>query len=197
MDKIRVLSGAQLKYIAFLSMLIDHVNKALIYPNLNGGLLLKISDLFDVLGRIAFPLFAFFIVEGFFKTRSRKKYLLNLLIFGVISEVPFDMFTTRTFFNPRYNNVLFALALSLVFLSVDYDYHAILIVYFLYVFYNKPILSCVFGYLSIFKEVWALLGFGFILMYNGKRGRQNKMINYWFYPVHILILGILRMVFNI
>ena len=114
LDKIRVLSGAQLKYIAFLSMLIDHVNKALIYPNLNGGLLLKISDLFDVLGRIAFPLFAFFIVEGFFKTRSRKKYLLNLLIFGVISEVPFDMFTTRTFFNPRYNNVLFALALSLV-----------------------------------------------------------------------------------
>ena len=233
LDRIRVFSGAQLKYIAFLSMLIDHVNKALIYPYLNGGLLLKISDLFDVLGRIAFPLFAFFIVEGFFKTRSRKKYLLNLLIFGVISEVPFDMFTTRTFFNPRYNNVLFALALSLVtiwiidtlkiklekiprflwylttvlilavmciislFLSVGYDYHAILIVYFLYVFYNKPILSCVFGYLSIFKEVWALLGFGFILMYNGKRGRQNKMINYWFYPVHILILGILRMVFNI
>ena len=226
LDRIRVFSGAQLKYIAFLSMLIDHVNKALIYPYLNGGLLLKISDLFDVLGRIAFPLFAFFIVEGFFKTRSRKKYLLNLLIFGVISEVPFDMFTTRTFFNPRYNNVLFALALSLVtiwiidtlkiklekipgyveewmgiqeflFLSVDYDYHAILIVYFLYVFYNKPILSCVFGYLSIFKEIWALLGFGFILMYNGKRGRQNKMINYWFYPVHILILGILRMVFNI
>lgn len=36
LDKIRVLSGAQLKYIAFLSMLIDHVNKALIYPNLNG-----------------------------------------------------------------------------------------------------------------------------------------------------------------
>ena len=81
LDRIRVFSGAQLKYIAFLSMLIDHVNKALIYPYLNGGLLLKISDLFDVLGRIAFPLFAFFIVEGFFKTRSRKKYLLNLLIF--------------------------------------------------------------------------------------------------------------------
>ena len=193
LDKIRVLSGAQLKYIAFLSMLIDHVNKALIYPNLNGGLLLKISDLFDVLGRIAFPLFAFFIVEGFFKTRSRKKYLLNLLIFGVISEVPFDMFTTRTFYNPRSNNVLFALALSLVTIWIIDT----LKIYFLYVFYNKPILSCVFGYLSIFKEVWALLGFGFILMYNGKRGRQNKMINYWFYPVHILILGILRMVFNI
>ncbi len=49
LDKIRILSGAQLKYIAFLSMLIDHVNKALIYPNLNGGILLHISDLFDIL----------------------------------------------------------------------------------------------------------------------------------------------------
>ena len=79
LDNIKLLSGAQLKYIAFLSMLIDHVNKALIYPILDGGLLLEISDFFDVIGRIAFPLFAFFIVEGFFKTKSRKKYLANLL----------------------------------------------------------------------------------------------------------------------
>lgn len=44
LDNIKLLSGAQLKYIAFLSMLIDHVNKALIYPILDGGLLLEISD---------------------------------------------------------------------------------------------------------------------------------------------------------
>ena len=79
LDRIRVFSGAQLKYIAFLSMLIDHVNKALIYPILDGGLLLEISDFFDVIGRIAFPLFAFFIVEGFFKTKSRKNNLLRRL----------------------------------------------------------------------------------------------------------------------
>lgn len=230
LDKIRILSGAQLKYIAFLSMLIDHVNKALIYPNLNGGMLLHISDLFDILGRIAFPLFAFFIVEGYFKTRNRKKYLLNLLIFGVISEVPFDMFTSATFFNPRFNNVMFSLALCLItiwiidvlktkmprilwyfisliivavmclvamFLAVDYDYHAIIIVYLLYVLYNKPVLSVILGYLSIIKEFWAFLGFGFILMYNGERGKQSKILNYCFYPVHLLILGLLRMWLNI
>lgn len=230
LDKIRILSGAQLKYIAFLSMLIDHVNKALIYPNLNGGILLHISDLFDILGRIAFPLFAFFIVEGYFKTRNRKKYLLNLLIFGVISEVPFDMFTSATFFNPRFNNVMFSLALCLItiwiidilktkmprilwyfisliivavmclvamFLAVDYDYHAIIIVYLLYVLYNKPVLSVILGYLSIIKELWAFLGFGFILMYNGERGKQSKILNYCFYPVHLLILGLLRMWLNI
>lgn len=230
LDKIRILSGAQLKYIAFLSMLIDHVNKALIYPNLNGGMLLHISDLFDILGRIAFPLFAFFIVEGYFKTRNRKKYLLNLLIFGVISEVPFDMFTSSTFFNPRFNNVMFSLALCLItiwiidvlktkmprilwyfisliivavmclvamFLAVDYDYHAIIIVYLLYVLYNKPVLSVILGYLSIIKELWAFLGFGFILIYNGERGKQSKILNYCFYPVHLLILGLLRMWLNI
>ena len=64
-----------IKYIAFTSMLIDHVNKALIYPNLNGGILLVISDIFDVLGRIAFPIFMFLLIEGYFRTTNRWKYL--------------------------------------------------------------------------------------------------------------------------
>ena len=97
-------------------MLIDHINKALIYPNLtsNYGSLTTLSNIFDKIGRIAFPLFCFLLVEGFFKTRNRKKYLLNLLIFGVISEVPFDMFTTASYFNMNWNNVMFSLALVLV-----------------------------------------------------------------------------------
>lgn len=113
-NKIKVLSGAQLKYIAFLSMLIDHTNKALIYPNLNGGRLNTVSNIFDIIGRIAFPIFAFLLVEGFFKTRSRTKYLATLLVFGVISEVPFDLFTTKQFFEPNWNNIMFTLALMLV-----------------------------------------------------------------------------------
>ena len=48
MNKLKTLSGAQLKYIAFTTMLIDHVNKALIYPNLNGGILLVISEKFHM-----------------------------------------------------------------------------------------------------------------------------------------------------
>ena len=71
MNRRKILSGAQLKYIAFTSMLIDHVNKALIYPNLNGGILLVISDIFDVLGRIAFPIFMFLLIEGYFRTTNR------------------------------------------------------------------------------------------------------------------------------
>lgn len=228
--KIQFLSGAWLKYIAIISMIIDHTNKALIYPYLTSanGFLTTLSNIFDIIGRIAFPLFCFFLVEGFFKTRSRKKYLLNLLIFGVISEVPFDMFTTASFFNTNWQNVMFTLALVLVtvwiidilkakmqnkpkaiwyvvsllivgvmcivsmLLSVDYEHHAILIGYFFYLFHDMPIFAILFGYASMYESPWALLGFGLTLTYNGERGRQNKMLNYWFYPIHMLILGILR-----
>ena len=238
-SKIRVFSGAQLKYIAFLSMLIDHVNKALMYPLLTeNGFLRYVSDVFDILGRVAFPIFMFFLVEGFFKTGNRFKYLLNLIIFGIISEIiseiPFDLFQSAVLFQPNSNNVMFTLALALVMIWVidelkvpksyiippvlwfpvsiiivitvcllsmiwglDYEYHGILIAYFFYIFRNNPILSIIGGYLSIFKTPWALLGFGLTLTYNGKRGKQNKILNYLFYPVHLLILGLLRLYFKI
>ena len=113
--KFQILNGAQLKYIAFASMLIDHINKALIWPNLEGGGVLQfISSIFDVIGRIAFPLFSFFIVEGFFRTHDKKKYLLHLLFFAVISEIPYDMFSSKVILEFRLNNVLFSLALSLI-----------------------------------------------------------------------------------
>ena len=232
LKKFQIFNGAQLKYIAFISMLIDHANNALITPLLDGqGFLLHLSNLFSILGRIAFPIFVFFIVEGFFKTRNRKKYLLALLVFGLISEVPFDMFTSRTFFDPNWNNMMFTLALCLVTiwlvdilktkinkrllwyivsiiivaifafmamqLSLDYDYHAIVVAYLFYIFYDRPILGAGLGYLSIIKELYSFLGFAMTLTYNGERGRQYKWFNYLFYPVHILILGLLRFYFNI
>ncbi len=242
LQRLQMFSGAQLKYIAFTSMLIDHVNKALLYPYLNNDFLMHLSNLFDILGRIAFPLFAFLLVEGFFHTHNRWKYLGTLLLFGVISEVPFDMFTTKEFVNFRWNNVMFTLAFMLVTIwlvdalreklenktegeekrvgnelngrtvlwyalsllivagmclaammaSLDYDYHGILIAYFFYLLQRRPLLRILCGYLSMVKEVWSLLGFGLTLTYNGERGRQNKLLNYLFYPVHLLILGLLR-----
>lgn len=56
--KVQCLNGAQLKAVAFFSMLLDHVNNALLVPILEGkGFLLQISNLLSILGRIAFPLF--------------------------------------------------------------------------------------------------------------------------------------------
>ena len=99
LKKLQIFNGSQLKYLAFASMLIDHVNNALITPYLNGqGFLLHLSNLFSILGRIAFPLFVFFLVEGFFKTSNRMKYLIMLLILGVISEVPFELVYIKNLF---------------------------------------------------------------------------------------------------
>ena len=108
------MSGAKLKYIAFASMFIDHVNKAILYPNINGRTSLVISDLFDIIGRIAFPIFMFLLVEGYFKTKNRWKYLGYLVVFGIISEIPFDMFTSGTYYSPHWNNIMFTLAFTMV-----------------------------------------------------------------------------------
>lgn len=166
-ERIKIFSGAKLKYIAFASMLIDHFNKAIIYPNLDGGLFNRISDLFDILGRIAFPIFIFLLIEGYFHTRNKWKYLGTLLLFGIISEVPFDMCTSAVLFEPNWNNIIFTLSFVLAIiwvidvlkeklnkplwyvvsilivavmcfvamnLGLDYEHHAVLIGYFMYIF---------------------------------------------------------------
>lgn len=226
------INGAQLKYIAFASMFIDHFNKAIITPFLTGtGPMVIITTIFDILGRIAFPIFAFMVVEGFFKTKSRWSYLRNLLIFAVISEIPYDMFQSAEFVNTWSQNILWGLALGLftimvidrlkdyikkrplwifvsllivalsslgsMLISSDYEYYAIIIIYLYYLFYNKRLLATGLGYLVIIKEIYAILGFATVLLYNGEKGKQNKIFNYLFYPVHLLIFGIIRMVFKI
>lgn len=227
------INGAVLKYIAFISMFIDHFNKAIITPLLNYQQpLVFISSLFDIIGRIAFPIFAFMIVEGFYKTKSRWKYLRNLLIFAIISEIPYDMFQSKVFVNNRSQNIMWALALGLftliivdklkekiknkyiwIFISViivainailatllsfDYDYYSIIIIIFiLYIFYDKRFVGSLLSYLVIIKEVYAILGFAIINLYNGEKGKQNKLFNYLFYPVHLLILGLCRFIFGL
>ena len=69
--------------------------------------------IFDILGRIAHPLFIFFVVEGFFQTSSRMNYFKNMLLFAIITEIPFDLFSTRSFFELRWNNIMFSFTLVL------------------------------------------------------------------------------------
>ena len=76
------LSGSTLKVIAVLSMVTDH---SAYYLMEHGTLFYEVMRCF---GRIAFPVFAFLIAEGFRHTRNRMKYFLQLLGFAVISEVP-------------------------------------------------------------------------------------------------------------
>ncbi|MDD7182831.1 TraX family protein [Peptostreptococcus porci] len=72
--KIKIFSGAQLKIVAMATMLIDHVNKAIIYPNLisNTGILAYLSDFFDIIGRIAFTI----LVVYLYAVNVEKAYIM-------------------------------------------------------------------------------------------------------------------------
>lgn len=91
-----------LKIIACISMFIDH---------LSYGLFGKMTWL-NYIGRIAFPIFAFQIVEGYAHTKDIKKYFLRLTLFAFISEIPFYLFH-RIVSTEFALNVMFTLALGL------------------------------------------------------------------------------------
>lgn len=93
------MSGAQLKLIAIITMLIDHMG-AILFPE---------AQVMRIIGRLAFPIFAYFIGEGFFKTKDVKKYQWRLLIFAIISQLPFYLAFNHKF----YLNIFFTLFLGL------------------------------------------------------------------------------------
>ncbi|MEG2074332.1 MAG: TraX family protein, partial [Angelakisella sp.] len=63
-----------------------------------------------LIGRMSFPIFAFFVAEGIRFTHDRKKYLTRLLLLAVISEIPFDLMRNGSAFSPSSQNVCFTLA---------------------------------------------------------------------------------------
>lgn len=106
--KIPTFSGSVLKIIAIVSMVIDHCAYFLMDNN---------STLYEAMrcvGRIAFPVFAFLIAEGFAYTHNRKRYFTRLLVFAVISEVSWYLLNGAD----GTHNVMFTLALGVVALAV-------------------------------------------------------------------------------
>lgn len=125
----RGLSGTALKFIACVTMLIDHIGAScieagLLMPRLAAGTLsrstmgqLSLFQLDRVLrftGRLAFPIFCFLLVEGFVHTHDVKKYVRRLFLFALLSEVPFDFAFFRTPFEPENQNVYWTLALGVL-----------------------------------------------------------------------------------
>ena len=66
------------------------------------------------IGRLAFPIFCFLIVEGVKHTKNWKIYVLRVAVFAVLTEVPFDMALNGTLFDWTYQNVLFTLLLGML-----------------------------------------------------------------------------------
>ena len=100
LEKMKKLNGHSLKLIACLTMLIDHATAGIMIPTARHGLLPEdipydtLNLYYRILrgiGRVAFPIFCFLLVEGFVHTKNRLRYALGLLIFGVISEPFYDV----------------------------------------------------------------------------------------------------------
>ena len=98
------ISAAMLHILAMALMLMDHL-WATLFPA---------QEWLTCAGRLAFPIFAFMIVEGYFHTHNFKKYALRLLLFAVLSEVPFDLMYGGTWFYPVHQNVIWTLLMGLI-----------------------------------------------------------------------------------
>ena len=216
------MNTTNLKIIALLTMIIDHV----------GAIFFSFEPNFRIIGRIAFPIYCFLLVEGYFHTRDVKKYSIRLLIFALVSELPFDYaFFGRL--NNLHQNIFFTLFLGLmavhltekyfikkplyalvgiisaIFLSeyLHTDYGILGILYIL-TFYGlskveglaKILLMLLFisilnTLLSGGLQFYSILAIPFIAAYNGKLGVRNAIMKYGFYvayPLHLSILYLLK-----
>ena len=80
-----------LKLIALISMIIDHIGHAILAPYVNANTAILVwYCIFRSIGRIAFPLYAFMLVEGMHHTHDLRKYVRRLWIFAIASELPYD-----------------------------------------------------------------------------------------------------------
>lgn len=166
-----------LKIIALASMIIDHY----------GAIFQSGIDIYRIIGRLAFPIYAFLLVEGYTHTRNIKKYATRLLLFAIVSELPFDLafygklgFTHQNIFftlfiglvlmyqldnkerKYNFNNNLLILGAGLIALLASVDYNFVGIIYVLTFYYTKnyPNPKKIYNQaLIIFLTNFFLLGF--------------------------------------
>lgn len=229
------INGNVMKWIAVVSMAIDHVGAGIVEPyvlNTRGGSplgdmflekwdeILAVDQVLRYIGRLAFPIFCFLLVEGFLHTRDVKKYAGRLALFALVSEIPFDMALRVDPFYWKYQNVFFTLLIGLLsiwfmrshgdrlsarvaglivgaalaeMLHTDYSAFGVAFIVLLYLFRDKKLLQCILGALCCAWEITAPLAFLLAWFYNGERGRQPVRFFYWFYPAHLLLYSCIGM----
>lgn len=138
------ISGSTVKIIAIAVMLIDHIGAVIVERMLlNAGALYQTQEqlqqgiayrqdeaviatlllvdlILRMIGRLGFPIFCFLLIEGFMHTKNVWNYALRLGVFALISEVPFDLAFSGSFFYMDYQNVFFTLFIGLT-VMIAYD----------------------------------------------------------------------------
>lgn len=226
-QKYKILSGSMLKVIALVTMLIDHTTAAII-----GSMITDIYDTSDKyvimynilrgIGRIAFPIYAFLLTEGYVHTHDRKKYGISLLIFAAVSEIPWNLCHAGTvrwenqnvFFTlflgylgiclyEKYKSSIIKVTACLVpifvvtlFLKADYGCTGFCFILMVYILRDKPFIRAIIGS-GLLSSTWkAGCAFIPIALYNGKRGFiKGKILKYLFYiiyPAHMLLLYFIK-----
>lgn len=211
----RFLSGSALKVIAVVSMTIDHIAYNILDQQLGMG----DSWLYETMrciGRLAFPIFAFLIVEGYRHTRHVGRYMLALLVTAIVAEIPWQLLG-----NAESHNVVFTLLLGLVaiflvdhihdalwlmlmetvlfaviatMLNTDYTWHGIGLIMVFYLFREHRALAFIFGFplLIEYGIVGSTIGLAIPLMYSGRRGfvkgQWMKYLFYIYYPLHLMVI---------
>ncbi len=103
LKKFKCLNSTTLKIIAMTAMFLDHAGKTLFFN----------QEWMVWVGRIAFPIFAFQIAEGYNHTKDFKEYLKRMFIYALISEIPYNLLYGFPIY-PLSQNVLFTFCISLV-----------------------------------------------------------------------------------
>lgn len=175
------MSSFVLKIIAIITMFIDHIGYAIFGH----------FSYFNYIGRIAFPIFAFQISEGYIHTRNLKKYAFRLFVFALISQIPFMLF--HSLLSPDfYLNIFFTLLLGIAciylydkskykFLAIivsiligliaelthcDYGFYGVAIILLFYIFKNSNIKSSIaFILATTIRYIIPVLKYGFYDQY--------------------------------
>lgn len=220
-------NGVTLKRIACVSMLLDHLGASLLEAGALWGAAVpdaRLQQLDLVLrrcGRFAFPLYCFLLVEGFCHTRSVPRYIGRLLVFGLLSEIPFDLAFFRTAFYPGHQNVYWTLALGVAalfwmrrteqdgtlspagllgvaalaacaeLLHTDYGAAGVLLICMLGLLRGDRARQCLCGGLLVAYELPAPLAFAASYFYNGERGKYGRVEQWLFYWFYPVHLALL------
>lgn len=220
--------ASTLKWIAIITMFIDHTGATLLRRLMNAEGYFADPSVHEMMsqlyyysrriGRLAFPIFCFLLVEGYFHTRSPRKYLTRMFLFALLSEFPFDWALHPKGKVLTKQNVYFTLFLGLLaihmshdilkgklslqlmilasamlaakLLGTDYSYRGVFLIETLYITRFSRFFQCGCGAAFVeYERMPTPLAFVPCFLYNGKRGRQPKYFFYFFYPAHLLLLG--------